>query len=123
MSKTPLSFIVALILTFLNALIWFAFALIIALGIQPSLPNVPFIRWSMTALSFLAGVVLLSLTILLMKRKHLAFSLMFTALIIESILLIFDDFGLSDMIFLTITLFPIVLLFLNRHWYFKQSKI
>jgi len=120
--KIPFSFLSALVLVSLNALVWLFFAGIVALGIHPSLPDEPISRWGMAAISLLTGCLLIVLTIFLNKKKRTAYFLTVAALTIESVAFFFDDFGLSDLVFFILTLLPILLLIINRRWYFDQNR-
>jgi lysylphosphatidylglycerol synthetase-like protein (DUF2156 family) len=104
MPKRPLSVLGNLIFILLNALIWLALGMIIALHAHPALPDNPILQWVMALLSFgtawFAALCFLALT---------------------SILTIFDDFGWTDLLVLVINLIPIILLIKDRAWYLQRK--
>ena len=59
MSKHPLSVSTTLIFIILNALVWLALGVIIALHVHPALPDNPLLRGIMAFLSFGAAGILL----------------------------------------------------------------
>jgi hypothetical protein len=121
MNKTPTSFSAALILILLNALIWLAFGSIVAAGVHPSIPNTNLIRWTMSTPAFLTAGALIALCFFLKRRYRLAYYLAVALLVVISCMFVFDQFGLSDLIALILTLTPLVLLIKSRAWYLRLS--
>jgi lysylphosphatidylglycerol synthetase-like protein (DUF2156 family) len=119
MTKRPLSVSVTLIFIILNALVWLALGLIIALHAHPALPDNPILQAEMALLSFCAAGILLGLFIFLGKRGRLAWFAALGCLAFTSILTIFDDFGWTDLIVLVINIVPIILLIKDRAWYLQ----
>jgi lysylphosphatidylglycerol synthetase-like protein (DUF2156 family) len=110
-----------LLFILLNALIWLAFGLIIALHAHPALPDNPLIQGGMAFLSFCAAGLLLGLFIFLRKRRRLAWFGSLAFLVLVSILTIFDDFGWTDLVVLVVNLVPILLLLKDRAWYLQAK--
>jgi hypothetical protein len=120
MTKTPISVSATLILLLLNTLIWLAFAIIVAAGAHPSIPEVGLVKWGMAILSLLTTVLLMGLWVFLRRRSSLAYYLTLGLLSVISLLTLTDDFGLSDLIVLIITIAPFVLLIKDRGWYLER---
>ena len=121
MTARPLSVSVNLFFILLNALVWLAFGLIVALHIHPALPDNPILLGGMAFLSFCAAGLLLGLFIFLRKQVRLAWFVALAFLVLASILTIFDDFGWADLVVLGINLVPIILLIKDRVWYLQRK--
>ena len=117
MIKAPQSVPSALVFMLINALIWLALGLIIALHLHPALPDNPLIQGVMAGLSFGAAAVLAALFFCLRRRSRLAWFLAVGFLALTCVLTIFDQFGLSDLVVLVLNIIPIVLLILGRGWF------
>jgi hypothetical protein len=120
MTKTPISISVTLILLLLNAFIWLAFAIIVAAGLHPAIPDVRLVKWGMAILSLLTSGTLIGLSVFLRGRRRLAYYLALGLLVTISLLTLTDDFGLPDLIVLILTVAPLVLLIKDRTWYIEQ---
>jgi lysylphosphatidylglycerol synthetase-like protein (DUF2156 family) len=121
MTKPPLSVSVNSVFILLNALIWLALGLIIALHAHPAIPDNPLIRGGMAFLSFCAAGILLGLFFFLRNRQRFAWFVALGFLAFTSILTIFDDFGWADLVVLVINLVPIILLIKDRAWYLRAK--
>lgn len=119
MTRRPLSVSVNLIFILLNALVWLALGMIIALHAHPALPDNPIIQGGMAFLSFCAAGILLGLFIFLLRRIRIAWFAALGFLAVTSILTIFDDFGWTDLVVLVINLVPMILLIKDRAWYLQ----
>ena len=119
MHKPPRSVTIAHALILLGALIWFLFAVLLALNAHPGFPNDPRIRNVMAVLSVAVGSVILVLLFLLRKGHRLAYFGMLVALASAALALVFDDVGPVDLLFLAITLIPVGLLIRDRLWYLR----
>jgi lysylphosphatidylglycerol synthetase-like protein (DUF2156 family) len=117
MTDRPPSVPATLFFIILNALIWLALGVIIAVHAHPGLPDNPIIQGGMAFLSFGAAGILLGLFIFLRKRSRLAWLVALGFFAVASILTIFDDFGWIDLIVLVINLVPVILLIKDRAWY------
>ena len=73
----------------------------------------------MAFLSLAIAGLLLGLSFFLGQRRQIAYFLSLGLLIITSILIIFDDFGVVDLVVLVINLVPIALLIKDRDWYLQ----
>lgn len=122
MTQVPRTTPVTTILILLNALIWLAFAIIVATGLHPAIPNSSLVRGVTATLASLTSGALLLLSILLKKRYTLAFYLTLALLLLISFLTITDEFGIYDLIVLLITLIPLILLIKDRAWYLNQES-
>ena len=119
MTSRPLSVSAALIFIILNALGWFIFGVIIAANAHPALPELPLIKWVMATLALATASILLGLCVFLNKRSQIAYILALALFFATSILTIFDEFGLADLVVLTINIVPIALLIKDRGWYLQ----
>jgi lysylphosphatidylglycerol synthetase-like protein (DUF2156 family) len=119
MTKHPLSVIVCLVFILLNSLIWLVFGVIIAVNAHPAIPAQPLIKGIMAFLSIAIAVILLVLFVLIRRHNRIAYFLALAGFIVTSLLTIFDDFGLSDLVVLAINIVPIVLLIKDRAWYLQ----
>jgi lysylphosphatidylglycerol synthetase-like protein (DUF2156 family) len=117
MVNRPRSVTAALVFILLNALIWLALGMMIALQLHPALPENPLIRAVMAGLCFGAAVILLELFFVLRQRSRLAWYLAQCFLVLTCLLTLFDQFGWTDLVVLVINLVPIVLLILGRDWF------
>jgi hypothetical protein len=117
MSNRPLSVSVTLIFILLNALVWLAFGVIIAANAHPALPNQPIIKGVMAFLSLATAGILLGVFIFLGKRSRIVYFIALGLFVAISLLTIFDQIGLVDLVILAINIVPIVLLIKDRAWY------
>ncbi|MBN2556751.1 MAG: hypothetical protein JXA97_12495 [Anaerolineales bacterium] len=122
MGEIPLSVGIGRGLILLNALIWLAFALFLAAGLHPALPDDGITRWVMAALSLMAGTAEFGL-LMIIPGSRLAYCLLLALLSLIAVLSVADEVGLADLIVLLLTLAPIVLLHKDRRWYLSQSKL
>jgi hypothetical protein len=121
MTKCPVSVSVTFILLLLNALIWLALGVLLAINAHPAIPDVPLIRWGMTFLAFAGGGILLGLLVLLGKRYPPAYYIVIGILAAITVLTFFDQVGLIDLLYLAINLAPIPMLIKDRAWYLQRS--
>jgi chromate transport protein ChrA len=119
MTKRPLTFTITLVVIILNALIWLLLGIIIAVDALPGIPDLAQMKGILASISISIAVILLGLTFFLFKRSRTAFYLTLLFFGITSLLTIFDDVGLPDVVFLIISLIPIFLLLKDRAWYLQ----
>ena len=117
----PRSVSAAIILILVEALIWLAFGIIVALGLHPALPDNLMIQSSIAFLAVAGSISLLLLVIFLSKRFRFAYYLSATLLGIIAILTVADDFGLADLFVLILTLAPLILLLSGRRWFYASA--
>jgi hypothetical protein len=117
MNTRPYSVSAVLTLIAVNILIWFVFGVIVAANIHPALPNSVLIRGIMAFLSFATAGVLFILLVLLARQNRLAYFLTLGLLVAISVLTIFDDFGMADLVVLIFNIAPATLLIKDRAWY------
>jgi hypothetical protein len=122
MNKSHLSVRVVFLLMVLNALLWLAFGLIIAVDAHPALPLQPRIKSMMAFLSFAAAGVLPVLLYFLSKRNQISYYLTFVFFIVVSLLIILDEVGWVDLAVLAINIIPLVLLYKDRTWYLAAKS-
>ncbi|OGN91426.1 MAG: hypothetical protein A2Y88_05555 [Chloroflexi bacterium RBG_13_48_10] len=121
MTKRPLTVTINLVIILINAFIWLALGIIIAANALPGLPDLPQMKGILAVLSIAVAGVLLGLTFFLIKGNRTAYFLTLAFFGVTSILTIFDDVGLPDVIFLIISLIPILLLIKDRAWYLQTK--
>ncbi|MFZ6019780.1 MAG: hypothetical protein ACOYXO_09230 [Chloroflexota bacterium] len=122
MNNCPPSVFAALIFILLNAFIWLTLGIIIVFDGHPALPDEPLIKGIMAYLFLAAAGILLGLFVLLGKRRRIAYFLVVGFLITTSLWLVFDDFGVVDLVVLAINLVPIPLLIKDRDWYLQARS-
>jgi hypothetical protein len=119
MTNRPLTVTINLIIILLNILVWLALGILIAINAIPGLPDAPAMKGIMAFISIVIACILSGLTYFLLKHNRTAFFLTLAFFIFTSVLTIFDDVGLPDVIFLVISLIPVILLIKDRVWYFQ----
>jgi hypothetical protein len=119
MANRPLSVSVSLIFILLNALFWLAFGAIIAADVHPALPTQPLPKGVMAFLSFSIAGILVGVFIFFGKHNRIAYFITLGLFIATSLLTIFDQLGLSDLLIPVINMVPIVLLIKDRAWYLE----
>jgi hypothetical protein len=119
MTNRLLSVSAALIFILLNAFVWLALGVIIAANAHPALPDLPLFKGIMAFLSFATAGILLGVFIFLGKRSRIAYFIALGLFVAISLLTIFDQFGLADLIILAINIVPIILLIKDRTWYLQ----
>ena len=119
MAHRPLSVTIALGFILINSLVWLLFGAIIALSAHPALPAEPLAKGIMASLSIAIAGFLLTMFFFIQKHNRLAYFLTLACFIVSSLLSIFDDFGLADLVVLAVNLIPILLLLKDRIWYLR----
>ncbi|MDO9545482.1 MAG: hypothetical protein Q7J07_01880 [Pelolinea sp.] len=119
MTNRPLSVSAALIFILLNALVWLVLGVIIAADAHPALPDVPLIKGTMAFLALATAGILVGLFIFLGKHSRIAYFITLGLFAATSLLSIFDQFGLADLVILAINIIPIILLIKDRAWYLQ----
>lgn len=122
MTRTPSTFSAALLLILLNALFWLGYAVILLTGIHPAPPpSQPLLR-VIACLAIMASVVLIALCLFLRKRNKIAFYFSLAVLGTLVILSLTDELGAADLVYIILTLIPLMLLLANRKWYFEMNS-
>ena len=119
MTQQPITVKVNQIIILLNALIWLILTIFLAINKVPGLDELQTIRWVLAIISITMAVILLALNYYLLKHSLKAYYLTLAFFIFTSILVIFDDVGLADIIVLIISLIPVFLLIKDRKWYLQ----
>ena len=120
MNRFPATVRIALLLLALDALMWFAFGVVVAAGGNASI-HVPAVRWVMAGLAWASTAALASLTLLLSRRNRLAYYLAVILLTIIAVLSITDQVGWVDLAALAVSVIPLVLLVKDRAWYLRRE--
>jgi hypothetical protein len=116
-ANRPFSIRLALVFTLLNSLVWLAFGVIIAAGGHPALPNIPLLKAVMVFGAFGAAAVLVGLFIFLRKGSRAAYVLALVFFAVSSILIFFDQVGVTDLVVLALNLVPVAFLIKGRSWF------
>lgn len=106
----------------LNAVLWFVFSAVTALGFHPALPDAPLLKAGMSMGSAAAGIVLVLLAHFLGRQYRLAFYASEGFLLLMAVSFVFDDIGWVDLAVIVLTIIPTVLLFFERAW-FNEANI
>lgn len=123
MTHRPLSVTMTLALILLDAALWLAFGLIVAMGLHPALPDDPVYKTILSIAGFGAALVLAGLFALLVKHNRTGYFLALTFLGAAAIAFFLDDVGWTDLVFLAVTLLPAALLLKDRNWYLHPHLI
>jgi hypothetical protein len=118
--RFPATVRIALLLLALDALMWFAFGVVVVAGGNASI-DVPAVRWAMAGLAWVSAAALASFTLLLSRRNRLAFYLAVILLSIIAVLSITDQVGWVDLAALAISVTPLVLLLKDRAWFLRRD--
>lgn len=110
-------------LIILNALFWFIFFVISALGLLPGVLSTSPLRWVMAVLSLGTSLVLGILVTFLVRQKKWAYSLALILLGLIGILSITDEVGALDIFTSLISLGAILLLLKDHAWYQNSSPV
>jgi len=122
MTTPPSTVRTARLLVLLNALIWLLFGVITAAGAHPSFREAGLLRWAMAASAFIAAIILVTLAGLLRRRPRIGYRLTVALLAVMILASFLDEFGLSDLIFVLVTLLPLALLLKDRAWYVRPTS-
>ncbi len=119
--EQPRGFVAAVCLIVVNAALWLVFAVIVAAQLHPAMPDNAVIRWGMGLGSLLTAGVLVTLAALLHRRIASAFWPTLALLLAIALLTFADQFGLADLVVVSVTLAPVTLLVRKRNWYFGHA--
>jgi lysylphosphatidylglycerol synthetase-like protein (DUF2156 family) len=122
MHHRPWTVTLTAVLILLNTLIWLILGIIIAVNAHPALPVPPLMKGIMATMSILMALVLLGLWIFLFRGNRIAYYLILAFFLLTATLTILDDVGVADLVVLTLNIIPVVLLILDRKWYFRPRK-
>lgn len=120
--KAPRSAVAAQVLILINALFWFLFSIVAALGNLPSGLATGPIRWTFAFLALGTSIALGGIAYFLVRQKKAAFYLALAVLALLGVLSITDEVGFLDIFTLTISVAAIILIVKNRDWYLKHAK-
>ena len=108
-------------LILLDGVLWLAFASIIAAGVHPSYPRGSDFLWPMAAGGLLGAIVMLGIARLLRNPSRLAYWASVAVLAGMLLAGLFDQVGLADVAFMSLTLVPLALLVKERAWYLRSE--
>ena len=111
------------LLILLNALLWLALGVIIAVGVHPSYREPGILRWAMAISAFLAAGLLGALVRPLAGRNRIACWAAVLLLAAISAAALSDEVGLADLAIVIITLLPLALLIRDRTWHLQPTHI
>jgi lysylphosphatidylglycerol synthetase-like protein (DUF2156 family) len=117
----PRSLPLTRLMIYLNALLWFFFALVIAAGAHPSYPVGSPYHLPMALAAFMGTAVLFALARLLRKPSSIVYWASVAVLAVTILLALFDEVGPADFAFILTTLLPLAFLIKNRSWYLQPS--
>ena len=120
LAKRPITVAVTLFLLLILALLWLAFSLLFALGGNISYYQVTAFKWLISALAFLASLMLVGLCYFLRKRSKFAWYGMVLILSAMTLAGFLDQLGLIDILSILLTVFPLALLIKDRKWYLRK---
>ena len=123
MTHRPLSVTVTVVLILLDAALWLAFGLIVAVGLHPALPDNLVYKIVLSLASFGAALVLAGLSVLLTRHNRAGYFLTLTFLSMAALAFFLDDVGWVDLAFLAATMLPAALLLKDRNWYLHPHLI
>ncbi|MBI3173573.1 MAG: hypothetical protein HYZ25_07640 [Chloroflexi bacterium] len=123
MTRPPLSVIVTFGLILFNAIVWWLFGIIVAMGLHLALPDMPIYKVFLSIAAFGATAIQTWLLVFLKRRSRTGYflALAFFGLVIAALFL--DDFGWADLAFLVINVLPAALLLKDRNWYLHPHLI
>jgi hypothetical protein len=84
---------------------------------HPALPVPLELKAILAVLSIFMAGILTGLFVFLLKGNRVAYYLIIAFFFVVSILTIFDDVGVSDIIVLVLNILPIIILIKDRNWY------
>jgi len=116
-TKPPLAVGLARLLIALNALIWLSFGVIVASGAHPAMPHSGVLRWIMAIGGLLAGAALVTLAVLLGRKRRWVHRASLAVLAVLAALSITDQVGLADLAVLALQLTAIACLLRGRAWF------
>jgi hypothetical protein len=121
MNRPAKSVSITLVFIILNAIFWFVYAFIMALGGIPSTAISSTVKWVMAILALDSSAALVGTAIFLWRHNRFAFYFGLVILATIAILSITDEFGLLDIFSLLISLIPLVLMLRDRAWYLQPQ--
>lgn len=122
MKARPATVFLGVALLAIDGLIWLILGVLITTGLHPALPDLLWLRAAMAILSWIAATALLAACIGLSRRMRLAYPWAIFSLALPSLMFIFDDFGLTDLIILVLHLIPLALLIKDHTWYAPRPE-
>lgn len=119
MNTRPHSVSVTLAMIGLHALFWLVFGLIVTLDLHPALSDLQLFYKAILAIASLAAAGVLSVLFFCLRQpgRRLAYFIALAFFTLAALATIFDDIGLSDLLFLSANLMTMFLLVRDRGWY------
>lgn len=105
-----------------DSILWLAYAVVVAAGWHPALPESPLLRWLIPLLALAASAGLTGFYLLAKRFGSIGYFPLLALLILISFLTITDEFGMVDLNILILHLVPLVLLIIDRSFYQYGSR-
>jgi hypothetical protein len=121
MKTRSFSVLLAMIFIFLNVLLWLALG-IIGINTHPALSVPPQLNTILGILSIGIAGLLLGLFVLMRKGNHNAYYLIVAFFVVISLLTIFANVGLANILVLILNIVPIILLIKDRKQYLVSKS-
>ena len=105
-----------------DSLLWLAYAVVVAAGLHPALPESALLRWLIPVLALAGSAALPGFYLLARRFGAVGYFPLLALLTLISLLTVADDFGLADLNVLILHLIPIVLLVIDRSFYRRSTQ-
>ena len=105
-----------------DSLLWLAYAVVVAAGLHPALPDSAVLRWLIPILALAGSAALPGFYLLARRFGAAGYYPLLTLLLLISLPTILDDFGLADLNVLILHLIPFVLLVIDRSYYRSTTR-
>ena len=105
-----------------DSLLWLAYAVVVAAGLHPALPDSALLRWLIPFLALAGSAALPGFYLLARRFGAAGYYPLLALLLLISLMTIIDEFGLADLNVLILHLIPFVLLVIDRSFYKHTSR-
>ncbi len=105
-----------------DSLLWLAYAVVVAAGLHPALPDSALLRWLIPVLALAGSAALPGFYLLARRFGATGYYPLLALLLFISLMTIIDEFGLADLNVLILHLIPFVLLIIDRSFYKHTSR-
>jgi len=105
-----------------DSLLWLAYAVVVAAGLHPALPDSAVLRWLIPVLALAGSAALPGLYLLARRFGAAGYYPLLALLLLISLLTVLDEFGFVDLNVLILHLIPFVLLVIDRLYYKHASR-
>jgi len=122
MNPLPKTVKATLILINLNAIFWFGYAVVSALGAVDSNTGILAAQWLMAGLAFISGAALSGIAFFLRRRSRFAYYFGLFMLALIAVLSVTDQVGWLDIFSLLISIIPLALMLKDQGWYLRSQQ-